>query len=111
MIEENGAQVITETLTHGKMTIFPQASVHTMMNIGCENAQLVSALNSEDPGTTNLVNSLGMLNFNMVHAAGIEAFEGEIPPIGTGSISGPAECVQRCQRQGKPIRRAEIVHW
>ena len=58
MIEENGAQVIKETLTHGKMTIFPQASIHTMMNTGCDNAQLVSVLNSEDPGTNNLVNSL-----------------------------------------------------
>lgn len=57
MLEENGAPLITEVLTHGKLTIFPQGSIHTMMNIGCDNAQLVSVLSSEDPGTTNLVNS------------------------------------------------------
>ena len=34
MIEENGARVVTETLTPGKMTIFPQASLHSMYNMG-----------------------------------------------------------------------------
>jgi len=33
-IEENGARVVTNTLTPGKMTIFPQASIHTMVNTG-----------------------------------------------------------------------------
>jgi hypothetical protein len=34
MIAENGAEPITTTLTPGKMTIFPQASLHTMQNLG-----------------------------------------------------------------------------
>ena len=34
MIEENGARVIPQTLTPGKMTIFPQGSMHTMYNMG-----------------------------------------------------------------------------
>ena len=34
MIEENGARVVNQTLTPGKMTIFPAASVHTMYNMG-----------------------------------------------------------------------------
>jgi len=34
MIEENGARVITQTLSPGQMTIFPQASLHTMYNMG-----------------------------------------------------------------------------
>lgn len=34
MIEENGAPVITTELTKGKMTIFPQGSVHAMINTG-----------------------------------------------------------------------------
>lgn len=34
MITENGARVVQETLTPGKMTIFPQASLHMMMNTG-----------------------------------------------------------------------------
>jgi mannose-6-phosphate isomerase-like protein (cupin superfamily) len=34
MIEENGARVVKEVLTPGKMTIFPAASLHTMQNMG-----------------------------------------------------------------------------
>lgn len=33
-IEENGARLVSTTLTPGKMTIFPQASLHTMVNTG-----------------------------------------------------------------------------
>ncbi|KAK5003262.1 hypothetical protein LTR28_010384 [Elasticomyces elasticus] len=71
MFEENGARVVTQTLTPGKMTIFPQASMHMMMNIGCENAQLVSALNTEDAGTMNLGNGIFADGFpaDLVNAA------------------------------------------
>jgi oxalate decarboxylase/phosphoglucose isomerase-like protein (cupin superfamily) len=34
MYGENGAQTITETLTPMKATIFPQASLHMMVNNG-----------------------------------------------------------------------------
>lgn len=34
MIPENGGGVVKQTLSPGKMTIFPQASLHTMMNLG-----------------------------------------------------------------------------
>ena len=34
MFEENGARLVTETLTPGKATIFPQASMHMMVNNG-----------------------------------------------------------------------------
>lgn len=34
MIAENGARVVRATLTPGKMTIFPRASLHTMQNTG-----------------------------------------------------------------------------
>lgn len=40
MIAENGAAVISAELTHGKMTIFPQGTIHTMVNTGenCNNS-------------------------------------------------------------------------
>jgi len=34
MYEENGARLVTEVLTPGKATIFPQASMHMMVNNG-----------------------------------------------------------------------------
>jgi oxalate decarboxylase/phosphoglucose isomerase-like protein (cupin superfamily) len=32
MIEENGARLVSETLTSGKMTILPRGSLHSMQN-------------------------------------------------------------------------------
>jgi predicted metal-dependent enzyme (double-stranded beta helix superfamily) len=34
MYQENGARLVQQTLTPGMMTIFPQASVHSMYNMG-----------------------------------------------------------------------------
>ena len=103
MIAENGAPLITETLTPGQMTIFPRASLHAMQNTDCENnAQLVSALSSTDSGTHNVVNGLFSLPSNIVAAAfgnpidGVKVDAGAIPAVGTGSIVGDEECRKRC---------------
>jgi len=124
MIEENGARIVSETLTPGKMTIFPAASLHTMQNtgeisiailshqrhanhsffLGCGNSTLVSALNSEDPGTHNMANGLFNLPASMVFAAfgynplfaNISQIASKIPGVGTGSILGDAECLKTC---------------
>jgi len=110
MIAENGARTVTETLQAGQMTIFPQASVHSMMNIGCENAQLVSALNSDDTGTTNLANAFFSLPSNITNTiigGGLNAqdIDGRIPAFGTGSNAGPAACIAACQKKGKLLKR------
>jgi len=105
MIEENGARLVTEVLTPGKMTIFPAGSLHTMQNNGCGNATLVSALNSEDTGTHNFANGLFNLPPAMVRAAfgGNPAFANiadiasKIPAVGTGSVLGSAECLAACK--------------
>ena len=44
MYEENGARLVTQVLTPGQATIFPQASMHMMMNTGT----LLSASSSAD---------------------------------------------------------------
>jgi hypothetical protein len=137
MISENGARMVSETLRPGQMTIFPRASLHTMQNTGsshnplslpptflfplplralsvltvttgCGNATLVSALDSDDTGTTNIVTQL--LNFppGMVRAAfGNNPFLGNLsnlaafaPGIGTGSILGDAACIAACKNAG-----------
>ncbi|OAP58912.1 hypothetical protein AYL99_06209 [Fonsecaea erecta] len=110
MVAENGARTVTETLQPGQMTIFPQASIHTMMNIGCENAQLVSALNSDDSGTTNLANAFFSFPQNIsgtVIGGGLSApdIDTRVPPVGTGSIAGPQACIAACAKQGKMIKR------
>ncbi|KAL9107322.1 MAG: hypothetical protein Q9227_007774 [Pyrenula ochraceoflavens] len=109
MVMENGARTVRETLSPGKMTIFPQGSIHTMQNTGCGNAQLVSALRDEDTGTTNLLNTLfgGGLPGDVVMAAmGQQGGDGGnltmkgmgegVPGVGTGSNLGSEECRRRC---------------
>jgi hypothetical protein len=119
MYAENGARLVTQHLTPGRATIFPQASMHMMMNTGacdsvspgwcstnaqpgCENAQLISALNSDDPGTLNV----GQVFANgfpaeLVNAAfgqdlANEDVERKMTPVGTGSNWGPESCLRRC---------------
>ena len=110
MINENGARTVTEVLTPGKMTIFPQGSVHSMMNIGCENAQLISALNSDDTGTTNLANAFFSLPSNItgpIVGAGVntQSIFNQVPGVGTGAAFGPEQCIAACRAKGKMVRR------
>ncbi|KAB5523989.1 RmlC-like cupin domain-containing protein [Coniochaeta sp. 2T2.1] len=100
MVQENGAEVVTTTLTPGKMTIFPHGSVHSMQNTGCGNSTLISALNSDDTGTTNLLNALFNLPDYMVAAAfgtdNATSFGASVPTVGTGAALGSAECRAKC---------------
>ena len=71
-------------------------------NIGCENAQLVSALNSDDPGTQNIGNVFtNGIPFDLVNAAfgqdlASSDVQSKFTPVGTGSNSGTEECMARC---------------
>lgn len=123
MIGENGVRTVETILTPMKMTIFPAGSVHAMQNHGtsnqppcspfsishmltrtsdCEPALLVSALNSDDTGTTNLLPALWTMPQDIIQAAfgdaGMETQQAGrgIPPIGTGAILGSAECIKKC---------------
>ena len=53
-IEENGARFVRNSLTKGQGTLFPQGSIHYQINTGCEPVIFVAALNSDDPGTTQI---------------------------------------------------------
>ncbi|KAK0346122.1 hypothetical protein LTR02_008126 [Friedmanniomyces endolithicus] len=112
MYEENGARLVTETLTPGMATIFPQASMHMMVNNGCENAQLVSALNSDDAGTQNIGNVFSNgFPADLVNAAfgqnlASSDVASKMTPVGTGSNWGLSECLKQCgiQPNGTYIR-------
>jgi len=70
--------------------------------LGCENAQLVSALNNEDQGTHNVANGLFSMPPELLAAAlgysgvNINQTAGGIPGVGTGSVYGNKECLARC---------------
>ncbi|KAF2115297.1 RmlC-like cupin domain-containing protein [Lophiotrema nucula] len=119
MVAENGAKPVITTLTPGRMTVFPQASLHTMQNNGCENAQLISALDTADTGTTNVLNamfdnipqeilaaSFGIPDFN------VEEMKKGVAGVGTGSVMGSYECQKRCGIEGGKTNKAKrVVDW
>ncbi|KAF2237372.1 hypothetical protein EV356DRAFT_496147 [Viridothelium virens] len=102
MIQENDAPVIKQNLQPLQMTIFPRGSLHTMVNTGCGNVQLVSSLNAENAGTLNAANNFYRLNDQIIGtvlgATGsqLNATMNNIPAIGTGSNAGSAECLSKC---------------
>ncbi|KAI8628544.1 spherulin-1A [Xylariaceae sp. FL1651] len=128
MITENGAPLVTNLLTPGKMTLFPKGSLHAMQNtgnmltrnpeeidrgltflyhtIGCDNVTLVSALGTEDPGTHNVANGLFNLPHDMVAAAfgsnhnlNLTDAMKSIPPVGAGVALGSSTCRAQCNIQ------------
>jgi hypothetical protein len=73
-----------------------------MSNLDCQPALLISALNSEDTGTTNILPALWNLPQDIIRAAfgvlwmNTQDTGSRIPPVGTGAIFGSAECKRRC---------------
>ncbi|EHY55575.1 hypothetical protein HRR83_007789 [Exophiala dermatitidis] len=109
MVQENGARLVEQVLTPGMMTIFPRASVHSMYNTGCDNNQLYSFLDDNDPGTVNLAQSFFMMpqEIGMQVMPFINLTNGSwnstaqsIPAIGTGSQDGFDACRRKCGLTG-----------
>lgn len=69
---------------------------------GCENSQLVSALNSPDAGTNNygqiFLNSFPEDLVNAAWGSNIvnENSRAKVQPVGTGASWGTDECLKRC---------------
>lgn len=76
-------------------------TINAKWNQGCTKATLVSALNSEDAGTQNILNGFAQLPPDIIAAAfGNPAAGINLPPIpevGTGSIIGSAACLAACR--------------
>lgn len=102
MIGENGVKTHRVDITPLRMTIFPQGSLHVMQNNNCEPALLVSALNSDDSGTLNILPSLWSVPPDIIQAGfgsaaiDIEDLGKAIPEVGTGAILGSEKCKKRC---------------
>ncbi|KAL6707769.1 hypothetical protein ACN47E_003669 [Coniothyrium glycines] len=102
MLNENGVRTVKVDLTPMRMTIFPEGSLHTMQNNDCEPALLISALNSEDPATLNILPNLFSFPQDIIQAGfknpslDTMGIGREIPAVGTGAIIGSAECQARC---------------
>lgn len=94
------------------LCIYPFGILTNVFPLGCDNAQLVSALNNEDQGTTNIGNNLFLLPADLVNAAfgysnvDNNATQAAMPGVGTGSTWGTKECLARCAAYNKTRRAA-----
>ncbi|KAF1940711.1 RmlC-like cupin [Clathrospora elynae] len=102
MIGENGVRTRKVDLVPYRLTVFPQGSLHVMQNNDCEPALLISALNSDDSGTLNILPSLWSIPQDIIQAGfGDDSIDTaglgkDIPQVGTGAIIGSDECMKRC---------------
>ncbi|KAF2730081.1 RmlC-like cupin [Polyplosphaeria fusca] len=105
-ILENGlVQEINGSLDKFHGTVFPMGSIHYQFNdnADCKPSTFVAALNSEDPGTSQIAQNFFGLNPDIVNAtlgfpktidgSNIEQFRKTIPP---NLAQGIDKCLQRC---------------
>lgn len=52
--EENSGRTLINDISVGQVTFFPQGLIHYQQNLGCDRAEYISALNSEDPGVVTI---------------------------------------------------------
>ncbi|OAL44959.1 RmlC-like cupin [Pyrenochaeta sp. DS3sAY3a] len=86
-------------------TVFPQGSIHFQFNDNCEKATFVAALNSEDPGTSQVAQNFFALNANVLDATlglpntidgkNIEEFRKLIPANLAQDVD---TCLARCNK-------------
>lgn len=97
---------IAGTLNKFEGTVFPQGSIHFQFNDNCEKATFVAALNSEDPGTSQVAQNFFALNANVIDATlglpntidgqNIEQFRKAIPANLAQDVD---TCLARCKKQ------------
>jgi hypothetical protein len=96
---------IAGTLNKFEGTVFPQGSIHFQFNDNCDKATFVAALNSEDPGTSQVAQNFFALNAGVVNATlgfpktidgkNIEEFRKMIPANLAQDID---VCLARCKK-------------
>lgn len=78
IVDAKGVQRTIKTqLSRGQMTMFPVGSMHTQINMGCENATAVASFTYDDPGVTVVVSETLALSDDVVTASFGKVFEGK----------------------------------
>jgi oxalate decarboxylase/phosphoglucose isomerase-like protein (cupin superfamily) len=103
-VQENGFNAEVETqLGKFQGTVFPIGSIHYQQNPTCSPAAFVAALNSEDPGRSDIATSYWMLPSNVIDAAlgfphtigggNIDAWRAHLP---VNLAAGVDSCLKAC---------------
>jgi hypothetical protein len=111
-ILENGlTNEINGTLQKFQGTVFPMGSIHYQFNDNCNSSTFVAALNSDDPGTSQIAQNFFGLNPDIVNATlgfpkeingqNIAQFAKTLP---VNFVQGIERCLERCNIPigGKP---------
>jgi oxalate decarboxylase/phosphoglucose isomerase-like protein (cupin superfamily) len=99
-VEEDGGRVITNTLKKGDVTLFPETLIHFQQNLGCEDAELLAFLSSEDPGYV----TIGAESFRFpphVVASSFGMSEEYVEKIRKGMPYSPVEASRECHKRCK----------
>jgi oxalate decarboxylase/phosphoglucose isomerase-like protein (cupin superfamily) len=99
-VEEDGGRVITNTLKKGDVTLFPETLIHFQQNLGCEDAELLAFLSSEDPGYV----TIGAESFKFpphVVASSFGMSEEYVEKIRKGMPYSPVEASRECRKRCK----------
>ena len=103
-VEENGGRLIENDLKPYQSTFFPQGLLHMQQNLGCNDLQFLSALNSEDPGVLTLPNALLRFNRQSLAASfnqNTRIIKNLSRRVKNGPVIGDTACLARC-RTGSP---------
>ncbi|KAJ7082936.1 spherulin-1B precursor [Mycena belliarum] len=103
-VQENGFNSVVQTqMGKFQATVFPMGSIHFQQNPTCNPAVFVAALNSEDPGRSDIGTSFWMLPSDIVNAAlgfpetigggNIDAWRVHLP---TELAAGVDSCLAAC---------------
>jgi hypothetical protein len=68
LVKPGEDQEIAGTLNKLEATVFPQGSMHWQFNDACEKAVIVAALNSGNPGTSQIAQNFFSLNAGVLNA-------------------------------------------
>jgi hypothetical protein len=108
LVKPGENQEIAGTLNKLEATVFPQGSMHWQFNDACEKAVMVAALNSGNPGTSQMAQNFLSLNAGVLNATlgfpstiggrKIEDFRSAIPANLAQDVHS---CLAKCRTQWK----------
>ncbi|CAF1492636.1 unnamed protein product [Rotaria sp. Silwood1] len=95
---ENTGEFHAITLNAGQGTTFPPGALHFEQNIGCDDAIVVAAFNSADPGTAQLTEGIKALPLDILAASFGSPTQNQIDQLRKNFPTTPARGIDSCYK-------------
>jgi oxalate decarboxylase/phosphoglucose isomerase-like protein (cupin superfamily) len=94
--EENGQtrRTLVNNITTGHVAFVPMGLIHFVMNLDCQTATILSALNNEDFGVTTITNMFNFPTYTL--ASSFNLTEKQVIMLKAGLPSSPAKGIEKC---------------